>query len=352
MEVRMKKSYLIILGSVLLILAGIYFYQQRPVEVHDEDLYSKICPSLKTVDELMVWAGKTKGAETLHIKKNGQGWWVDLTENGLTYPAPAKAQRVENLFRQISSLQGEIRAQGKDILDTFYLKDDQALHLVFKNCGQEQLHLLVGKRGPRWDSCFVRKNQNDTVYLVPRNLLGSLDIWDATPEKAPDKSPWVELAIINQGPAEIEGISYSRGSLEWSLVQNKQTASSKEAGSGTNATEQNAKNNGETGWILTLNGRTLHKKDKDIQKLLSTLFPLRAEKIVPGDKAKETGLGPGDQYGRFTVHLKGRGMKILHVGAMDKEQSCGWIRDDRGVIFKLQGKIIETINHFATHLKD
>ncbi len=339
----MKKSYLFILASTLLILAGIYIYQQRPARVHDEDFYSRLCPSVQSAEEILVWTGKAQTKNALHIKKNDKGWWVYLSGNSTTYPAPAKVQKVRRLLFQISNLQGEKRASGKDILETFHLKDSEALHLLFKRNGKELAHLLAGKRGPRWDSCFVRRNQDDTVYLVSRNLLGLFDIWNLIPKRNPEAAPWVDLTVISQGPEEIEGISYSRGSLEWSLVQNSEALSKKADKEG--KTTGKISGNSGTDWILTFDGNVSHKKDADAQKLLSVLFPLEAEKIVPVAKAGKIGLGPGDQYGRLTVHLKGRGMKLLHVGRWDQKQSCGWIRDERGIIFRVRGKILRVLNH-------
>ncbi len=340
----MKKSQLLFLGAVLIILAGLYFYQQHPATIDQEEIYTQLCPDvqLDDIDEIEVWTGTTEKAAPLHLKKREQAWWVELNEQGTTFSAPAKPERLKRLVGHLNSLHGEKRAEGAAILDTFYLKDDQAMHLVLKENDKEKLHLLVGKRGPEWDSCFVRKNKADTVYLASNNLLGLFDIWSEEPKQDPEARPWVDLMIISQGPSEVEGLSYARGTTEWSLVQGKQGDSEKEkrAEPASGKPEKT-----EAEWVLTLNGQEQIKGSEEIRKFLSGLFPLRAVDVAPPEKAQDAGLGPGDQYGRLTVHLKGKGIKILHIGRLDKETSKGWIRDQRGVLFQVEGKILDTINN-------
>ena len=341
----MKTRHLLFLFLVFSALAGIYFYQARPHKdtTGREGPYTVIFPRDATggVDEVTAWVGtRDKAATPLHLVKKDGTWWVELVRDGKGFRAPAKEERAKRLTGRMAGLFGERRAEGKGLFKTFHLGDSEALHIVMKSHGQERLHLLVGKRGPAWDSSFVRKKGDDTIYLAGINILSLFDIWAGTPEGPLEPRPWVELALVPYGPDEIEGLSYARGNRQWSLVHEKEPQE-QSASSGSKA---RGKEKGAPAWTFTLNGKAARIKAGDARGFLSAVFPLRAKDCFPPSDAEKAGFGPGERYGRLTIHLKGgRGVKILHTGKLDGAARAGWIRDQRGLLFQVDSKVFKKL---------
>ncbi len=349
----MKASHLSLLAVILICLVGIYLYQQRPKEVKPSEIYTRISPriSLDKLVGIKAWKASSakeqeSSAETsLNLTKKDHSWWVEVEREKVKFLAPAKLSRIKRLTTSLSELKGEKRASGAEILDTFSLKEDQALHLVLKSTGSILLNLLIGKRGPQWDSCFVRKEDSDHVYLVSKNLLSLFDIWDETAKACPEARPWVDLSVVTQGPMEIEGLSYSKGAKQWSLVtENTKTSPEGMQKSKEGEKDKDEREKQEVKWILIKNGKKKALAEKDVAAFLTRLFPLRALDVAPPQKASNYGLGAENDYGRFTIHLKSKGLKIIHTGRLDKKKDRGWIRDERGVIFEVSGNIISGIS--------
>jgi hypothetical protein len=320
----MKPIHIFLLTVILLLLGGIYLWQQDPGAPPDATLFSKILPDLAEdkVGEIAVKARQDKENPGLTLRRNDGGWEVERTDGDTSFWAPAREERVERLLTALKELHGEKRAEEEDVLPTFALGDEEALSVSLKGeDGGELHHLLVGKRGPRPDTSFVRKASSKTVYLASENLLTLFELWTEEPVSSPGARSWTELTVVSQGPSEIEGISFSRGTDKWSLVRRPVPE---------NETEEKA-----PVWDYTEGGDTAVKTDDETREAMKDLFPLRARDVAGPERSGAFGLGPGDQEGRLTLHLAGRGPTILHTGRLDEERDSAWIRDEHGIIYEV-----------------
>ncbi len=354
----MKRIYLIILAVAFVSLAAIYYWQQRPRNLAPQDLFTGVGQGIDPddINKVEVWAeGDTNATRLDRIKKDGN-WWVkrDLKQGG--FLAPAKADRIERLIKTLAGLEGETRAKGSDILGTFNLEDDQGLHILLEGPGIKTV-IIAGKKGPRWDTCFVRRGSSDQVILASKNILSLFDIWSDVPEKTPGSSAWTDLRVADYRPDEIEGVSFSQGDEQWSLVRKEEKAT-ETAGTGENSSKdtnsttakgkginKNTVHKAPSAWSFTENGNTQGIPGKKAQGYLSRLFPLAATDVEDPKRAKDYGLGPGQHSGRITVHTSTKGVIIFHVGNYDLQKKAGWIQNEKGVIYRIQAEWVKTVRH-------
>ncbi len=341
----MKPHTLIVLAIILAGLGASYFYLQRPEKIDQNQLYTPIIPKLDVNEIVEIEAfgpTKDKGHHLLLVKKAGR-WLVQKWDKNKSYWAPAKESKVKRLITALSGLTGEKRASGKKLLATFALDNKEAMKVALKKSGGQKIVLEVGKRGPQWNSSFVKLPDSDSIYLCSQNLLSLFDIWSEKPAGHPEPGPWIDKTIIAEGPGEIEGVSYSRGTLEWSLVaKNKE----KEANGDGNSTAENGKTTVKTlEYVFNFNGENSFRTEQEAREILQGFLPLYAYDVVNPDSASDFGLGPGQQSGRLTIHLKGKGVKILHVGLKDEKTKKGWIKDDKGTIFEVASSVIKKIEN-------
>ncbi len=325
------------------LVLGLYFFSKRPEKTSPSDVFSTVVPdfSVESVDEVTVWVNGEDAGPRLVLKKEDGKWWVSTQDGNETFFAPCEEGRVKRLLESLKGIKGEERARGKDFFPTFNIGDDEALHFELKSGDYVVAHVLVGKRGAQWGTSFVRLNGDDRVFIVQKNLLSLVEIWDEKAEKSPSSKSWIELAIVKDGPGSIEGISYTATGTAWSLEQvSPQRTEVKGTDNNVTNGEEIKK---EKSWVLVQNGVRKKISKEDVRDFLNSLFPLYANGVRSPKLASRFGLGDGDEQGRLTLHFKAKGLKILHVGKVDKEKKVGWIRDERGVIYEVDGKKVEKL---------
>jgi hypothetical protein len=345
----MKQRYIVFLTLALIALAGVYFLQQRPRETPEAELFTRLGPdvSLDSLAGIEVWSQRDAASAHLRLEKRDGDWMVERKDGESTFFAPAKKDRIERLVETLRDLRGEKRAAGPEVFETFSLTDGEALHIALRETGKELEPLLVGKRGPSWDSSFVRKASSQDVYLASKNLLSLFDLWDELPEKTPGPRPWTDSTVIAEGPQQLEGLSFSRGAEQWTLVmaESKEKADNATAAAGGEAAPTPpAEAQGKESWEYSADGNKQVKTGAEVQPVLSKIFPLRAQDVCDPGESRNYGLGPGEQHGRLTVHLKSKGLEILHLGRMDKNRQIGWIRNDKGHIYEVTAEAMDTLS--------
>ncbi len=339
----MKGKHIIILSIILISLIGIYFWQQRPVTVNEAPLFEKVLKGIdiSRVDLVEVWSGQDSASSHLVLRKKEGKWFVKRQEDGSSFLAPAKEDRIERLLSSLANLKGETRARGEENMKTFALTEDKALHVTLKGGDKVIAHLIVGKRGPRWDSSFVRPLDSDKAYLASNNLLTLFDIWSEMPENSPNPRPWTNLSVIAEVGSEVEAISYEGPDKNWSLTSHRETADASNVTKSDNVTSGKSV---KTKWLFSLNGKEEKKDAAEVKKFLEKLLPLYGNDVLPPSRANEVGLGPGSRYARLTFHFGRKGIKMFHIGAIDEKKKVGWLRDENGTIYEVKSDWIEQIH--------
>ncbi len=342
----MKPQTVALLAIVLAGLGALYFYLQQPEKIDQEQLYTQVVPQFDkdTIVEISAHIPAKEGEKghPLHLVRKEGRWLVQRWDKEKPYWAPAKEEKFGRLLAALRGLAGEKRASGKDLFATFALDKDQAMRVELKKSGGGKIALEIGKRGPRWNSSFVKRPGSDDIYICSQNLLSLFEIWSEKPAGSLSARPWTEKTIVAEGPGEVEGVSYTRGTLEWSLVAKKDEEQEDREKARSEEKEEGSK---PLQYVFNYNGEAGSRTEEEARKILQGFLPLHGNDVVNPSRASDYGLGPGQQSGRLTIHMKGKGVKILHVGLMDEKAQKGWIEDGRGNIYEVGVNVIKKIEN-------
>ncbi len=357
----MKKSHIIVLTFLLLSLIGIYFYNKSPKQNAQPSIFTTIVPNfnIDEVDDIKVGIDGDKKDMPLHIIKKQGDFLIEVSgkedadsgnaersQNSLsssTFFAPCNANKVKKFLSYLRGLKGEERAKGKAHFDTFNLADDTSLLMEATGGGKTVFSILVGKRGKEWNTSFIRIKGKDSIYIVRKNLLSLVDIWDEAPKKNPSYNQWIDLSVISETSEQIEAITYATAKEVWGVrltTPEVATVSNKvddEQGSDKNRDALQKK------WIFTKDGMEKEIDPKDAISFLSSILPLYAEGVSNPKYLDKYGLSSKDTFARLTVHIKNKGIKLFHIGRIDEKKGYGWLRDKRGNIYKIKADTMKKL---------
>lgn len=138
----------------------------------------------------------------ISIVKNSQGDWSLESK----FNVKAKKETVDNLFKKLNGLKGEMRADSKDVLGDFKIDDNQALHIILSDSGDKQLnHILVSYLRAAWNKNFVRLANNNKIILSDVDLLSTLSIYDK--DEKLDSNPFADFKIASISADTVEKIT-------------------------------------------------------------------------------------------------------------------------------------------------
>lgn len=327
----MKSWQLSILAILFICLVFIYFAGQRQQREEGPDIFVSILPNFENQgpDSLKAyWRGsKDKG---LVIKKTKDGWLVSVKKEGKKFWTYAKSQKVEKLLHDLSSLTGQLRADDRRYLDDFGLGENQGLQIVLERSGSRLASLVVGKKGPGWGSCFVKKADSSKVYLVSKDILADFDIWSKQMDSPIEIRPWIELTLIKETPFEINEVEYKSGKIHWSLKRGQQKQESK--------------------WQLNIGKKSQVIDGNRAQEILSRLFPMRATKPLPKDefrikdKAKEEDV--------LTVKDKNGTLHLLYLPPCNEKEQICLVKDEKGYVFNIAKDIKKDLDEPKKLIKE
>jgi len=284
----MSTRNLFFLTGILVILLGFYLVaqrSQRPPGIKETLLVSLGHPEWQKVDRLEIFLGSKPQKKLLLVKKRGR-WEAFGSSSEENYPHPAKGSLIKEFLSDLSRLSGEERVSGKVFFKRFLLTEDKALHVVGWRGKQEVFHLLVGKRGPSWDSTFVRLKDSEKVYLVRENLLARFEIWKEHPV-SPSLEPWIDKEVLAVDPANIKSLSFIwKGRVIWRLEKRKDR------------------------WFLEKAG---HRQEvKGVEKKLKAVFPLFAERVLRPESFQK-------EIGRLELETKLATKEVLSWGVSSRK---------------------------------
>ncbi len=208
--------------------------------------------TLREANKIEIYQGeKRKGFKLL---KEGEHW-VIISD----FRKPAKEGTVQEFLETFADLSGEERAQGQKYFSRFGVDEKNGLHIVFEKDGEVLSHFIVGKRGPWWESSFVRLEGGKKIYLVPVNLLAKLEIWDESPS-LPKEEAFLDLEVLALPLEEIKELSFKAPNISWSLHLEGEN------------------------YIFEKDSQKKKLSSEEGKNFLRRLFPLLAEGIVPPDQ--------------------------------------------------------------------
>ncbi len=335
----MKRNQLIVLSLCFIAMVAAWYFVQQPKRNSATDLYSQVTGSFETSAIDSIEARVLSHPEnTLRLSRTKAGWQIALKKGGEEFPAPAKKAKVERLLGLLEGLQGEFRAEGRDLLSTFGLEKGHGLEIRLKKDGKDLVAIVAGMKGPDWGSTFVRQEGFDRVYLVNRDIFSVFDIWSRKPDKALSLEPWVDLDVISAFPDSVKTCSYKSGERSWSISgpePEKEQKKGVKGQAGSKKASPEGKSKGKEAWSFETRGKVVEKSWEEVRKYLSPVLPLRARDVEPPSVAGKAGLAPGQKASAvFTCRLKSGAEQRVEIGSCDEKDKTCLVRA-RGYIYRV-----------------
>jgi len=181
---------LIVLGVLAALLKRSPALAQLAEEVGLERLMPQTLPT-DSISGFDLYHG-TKPQEIVRLRKR-DGAWVVTSH----FDTPGNSTKIQQLLTQLSTLQGELRADSTALLGDFQLTDEQALHLkIYTDASDKPAFYLLAGKGSGSNG-FMRRAGEGRVYNVNLYLQSTAGLVSGTTDQAPSAKPWLELRIQN-----------------------------------------------------------------------------------------------------------------------------------------------------------
>ncbi len=246
----MSERTLTLLLIFFLVSAGLYFYLQHQGPAGAKSTLVRLGQKEWQKASVIEIRYQNQG---FRLVKEGGRW---LVEDG--FPRPAKEDLVTSLLKELSDLYGEPRAKGKKYFSRFKVDRKNALEIVLKEGDRVLATILVGKRGPQWESSFVRLASKEEIYLVPVNLLAKFEIWADNPV-APEAKVFVDHTVLDLKAKDLKRLVF-QDEISWELEKKKE------------------------GFLFTQGDKSRKLSLEETETFLRKVFPLIAEELVPPQK--------------------------------------------------------------------
>ncbi len=275
---------------ILVIAAVILKRPQTPTSLVEEAAFERLVPPTMRADAITgidVYQGTQPEAGVRLRSKDGK--WTVASH----FDAPGNTTKIQDFLKQVSSLQGELRADSATLHGDFSIEESQAMHLLVytDTTDKPAVHLLAG-RG-KGSNGFLRRDGEDRVYTVDVNLHTVAGLYGDNASQPPPAKPWLELHIQNVPNEQVSSVDLHTPEqhLRFTLPPAPATPA---ADSPTPPTAASL-------WSLAAPTWPYPVKQEAVEGLVSTLRTLQAEDIADPAKLSEYGLQAATYRAILTV---------------------------------------------------
>lgn len=222
----MKFKKLLILTAIVSLLAVLAMVKNIAKEkrLAQEELASAkpfaLIEDISTgfIRKITIYKGDDENTRIILAKDDAGAW---LIEN--KFKAKAKKENIENLFKDLSGLKGELRAESKSVFGDFHLEDNQGVHIILEAEGGKTLaHIIASLERPGWDSCFIRLKDSDKIILFQKDLPGKVNIYNKDAKL--DSNYFTDFKLFSFDTKKIETIKTSqKGKPFYALLKKKES---------------------------------------------------------------------------------------------------------------------------------
>ena len=288
---------LVIILIVLGVLAVLFKRPPTPPQLAEEvGLERLVPPTLHT--ESITGFELYRGAQPQELVRLRQrdGAWVVTSR----FDTPGNSTKIQQFLTQLSTLQGELRADSTALLGDFQLTDEQALHLkVYTDTPDKPaLYLLAGKGSG--GNGFVRRAGEGRVYSVNMHVQSLAGLSSGTTEQALSAKPWLDLHIQNVPKDQVTAVELRSPTRDLRFT----TQPAAPAG-GTDASQTSAASPGPA-WNLVAPELAYSVKSDAVEGLVTTLRTLQGDDVADPAKAAEYGLDMPPYRAMLTVQPSGQ----------------------------------------------
>lgn len=299
----MSPKRLLPLLIILLLLGGLALLVKRtppPTQLAEEIGLENLVPSTlkaEAITGLDLYLG-AKPQEVIQLRKREQAWVVPSR-----FDTPGNSGKILPLLTQLSTLQGELRADATALLGDFQLTDEQALHLKVYTDSPDKpaVHLLAGKGSG--SNGFMRRNGEGKVYSVNLYLHSTAGISSSTTDQTLTAKPWLELRVQNIPKEQVSAVELRSPARQLSF--------STDPASSTPA------------WKLVAPELKYPLKPEAVESLVTSLRTLQGDDVADPAKLAEYGLETASHLATLTSQASGQEPRqsLLRLGNEVPEKS-------------------------------
>jgi uncharacterized protein DUF4340 len=288
---------LVVILIVLGVLAVLFKRPPTPPQLAEEVGLERLVPPTLHTDSITgfeLYRG-AQPQEVVRLHKRDGAWVVTSR-----FDTPGNSTKIQQFLTQLSTLQGELRADSTALLGDFQLTDEQALHLKVYTDSPDKpaLYLLAGKGSG--GNGFVRRAGEGRVYNVNVHVQSLAGLSSGTAEQALSAKPWLDLRIQNIPKEQIAAVELY--SPTRALRFTTQPAA---AAGGTDASQTSAAPPAPA-WKMVAPELTYSVKPDAVEGLVTTLRTLQADDVVDPAKSAEYGLDAPPYRAILTVQPSGQ----------------------------------------------
>ena len=209
----MKPKQILFLALLLAILAGVFLYRHfQKVSEHAPEEFVNLSLNFDAGKVGKIQIGKGGGSEknlllfTLVKNEAGQEWRIPDF-----YNARVDKSKVDQLFKSLQELKGELRANDPALFSDFKISDNDALRILFFDKDwKNQLTLFIGGKQPSPGSIFVRRGDSNQIYVTDSNLLHAIGINGDPADEKPTMDFWAALNLTHFEPGDVDHLEARR----------------------------------------------------------------------------------------------------------------------------------------------
>ena len=180
---------------ILVILALLAFLVERSrtrkLSPHLRRLISE--KQTEKIDRIII----SREGDTSRLIRENDTWYVEI----LGKKKKTDEKKVDRLFGTLDSLRGELVSSSGERYGEYEV-DEKGLRALFLSNDDTVLDIIVGKSGPDFNSSYVRKTDEEGVYLVNRYLRSVF---------YPNPDRWRDRKIVEFDRDSIEEFSVRKG---------------------------------------------------------------------------------------------------------------------------------------------
>ncbi|MBM3225114.1 MAG: DUF4340 domain-containing protein [Candidatus Tectomicrobia bacterium] len=306
----MSPKRLLPLMIILLVLGALAVLLKRTppsVQLADEVGLERLVPQALRAEHINgfeLYHG-SKPQESVRLQKR-EGTWLVTSR----FDTPGSSTKIQPFLSQLSTLQGELRADSPSLLGDFQITDEQALHLkVYTDAPDKPaVHLLAGKGSG--SNGFMRRAGEGKVYSVNLYLQSTAGVSSSATEQVPNAKPWLDLRVQNVPKEQVTAVElFSPARTLRFTTPPAAPAASADATPSLSAPAAPA-------WQLAAPTMAYSVKAEAVESLVTTLRTLQADDVADPAHTASYGLDTPAYRAMLTLQSSGQEARqaTLHIG--------------------------------------
>ena len=328
---------LLVILIVLGVLAILFKRPPVPTQLAEEVGLERLVPQTLHADSITgfeLYRG-AQPQESVRLHKR-DGVWVVTSR----FDTPGNSTKIQQFLTQLSTLQGELRADSAALLGDFQLMDEQALHLkVYTDTPDKPAVYLLAGKGSGGNG-FVRRAGEGRVYHVNVHLQSMAGLSSGTTDQTLSAKPWLDLHIQNVPKEQVAAVELHSPSRDLRFTTQPAAAGGTDASQTSSASPAAA-------WKLVAPELAYSVKPDAVEGLVTTLRTLQGDDVADPARTAEYGLDAPLYRAILTVQPGGQEARqaTLLIGNEVPEKSGGrYARlDDTGPVYVVPQWIVQRL---------